>query len=354
VSGQFSHFKQLDGWRGVSIILVLIGHLASYSLCLPTPLSQIGEFATLGVLCFFILSGFLITGLLCEEERKNGHISLRLFYIRRILRIIPAYYLLLFISAALIALGLVTDVPWYSLASCFAFLRDLVGQGLTLGHLWSLALEEQFYLVWPVVLSTLPKKYRVTVAFLLCILVPIWRGIAIVTGIWAPQRTFRPDFRIDCILIGCLIALLHANRQQMLASIAKWSPPDYVLAVILLAWTLSAGQVSQLFPIYITIQLWLAALIVVNLIVQENSHLAKGLTNPILRWFGMVSYSIYLWQQPFIASKIPSWGLIRVFPIDLALALLTGSLSYYFVERPFLRLKDRFTSAARGSQAPNS
>ena len=141
----FRHFPQLDGLRGASIALVLIGHL-DYA----TPVPQMREsLSGLGVLLFFVLSGFLITGLLCQEEREHGRISIANFYINRILRIFPAYYFFLLAVTILMACRLITDVPWYTVGVCALYLRNIFGRGDSLTHIWSLSLEEQFYAIWP-------------------------------------------------------------------------------------------------------------------------------------------------------------------------------------------------------------
>jgi peptidoglycan/LPS O-acetylase OafA/YrhL len=388
---RFRHFPQLDGWRGISIILVLIGHTLAYSLCLPAPFNRIDEFATLGVLCFFILSGFLITGLLLEEEKVSSTISLTRFYCRRVLRIIPAYYLFIAAVALLMLANLVTDVPWFTVAICLLFLRDLAGRSITLGHTWSLSLEEQFYLIWPFLLSKLPGNKRITSVLGVCLAIATWRFFAINIGIWHPYNSFRPDFRFDCILAGCLLALLHQNsvstgtetktgtgteiRSDSGSGSASGSAhrvqngdpdprqstdnaprrerrhpagigsPVLLLIPLILVWTLFTAGTTWALPIYLTVQLWLAALLFWYLLVQENSWFARALSHPVLRWFGKISYSLYLWQQLFIAMKIPSWGIIRTFPFDLLCALAVSCLSYYLVERPFLKLKKKFQTS---------
>jgi peptidoglycan/LPS O-acetylase OafA/YrhL len=343
MSNHFKHYRQLDGWRGLSIILVLVGHTCSYSLSLPEPFNQLGELASLGVLCFFILSGFLITGLLLQEEQNDSKISFRNFYLRRVLRIIPAYYSFLAVVSALICFGLVKDTLWKTVVISVFFLRDLAGQGLTLGHTWSLSIEEQFYLFWPVILSALSKKYRVLVVIISCLIAPIWRLLAISLKIWTPHNPFRPDFRFDCILLGCLIALLSTTQAKRLRALSPNSTGFFGLLIILLGWTLFASSLPQLIPFYLTIQLWLTAALLAHLVSHAQSPMIKAFGHPVLGWFGKISYSLYLWQQLFVASKTPSWGPLRVFPIDLICSLAIATLSYYCIELPFLRLKAKLS-----------
>ncbi len=342
MSQTFRHFPQLDGWRGISIILVLIGHILAYAIYLPAPLDTMDEFASLGVLCFFILSGFLITGLLLNEKTLTGTISLTRFYCRRALRIIPAYYFMIAVIAILASAKIVTDVSWHTIVICLLFLRDIGGRGVTLGHTWSLALEEQFYLIWPFVLGKLPVKYRTLIVLSLCIILAAWRFIAIRMAIWQPGNNCRPDFRFDCILLGCLLALLRQENKYLLLQVSKAIKWPALLAIILSLWTLFASKIPGYLPIYLTGQLWLAALLFCHLVVQEDSQFAKALSHPILVWFGRLSYSLYLWQQLFIVTKSPIWGIMRIFPFDLLCTLIVSCLSYYLIERPFLRLKAKF------------
>src|SRR5947208_7437220 len=109
--------------------------------------------AGFGVMLFFQLSGFLITGVLTASAEEYGRIDLREFYVRRALRIFPAAYTFLAFVALAVALGWVTDVSWPGLAIAALYLRNIAGHDVTLGHLWSLSIEEQFYLVWPPVLA---------------------------------------------------------------------------------------------------------------------------------------------------------------------------------------------------------
>ncbi len=306
---------------------------------MPQFLFAFRELAGLGVTCFFILSGFLITGLLCDEEAVTGGISLKEFYIRRTLRIMPAYYVMLLVTFCLALLKLVTDVPWYTFAICAIYLRDFAGRGMSLGHTWSLSLEEQFYLVWPFTLRKIPQPKRIPVALAVCLSVTIWRAVAILIGVWQPYNRYRPDFQFDSILIGCLIALVWTYKPELLKAVTSKAPAGFLLFICACAWTVSLVSVQAVLPIFLTGQIYLLAPVVSQLVANNDSPFARFLTNPILRWFGKVSYSLYLWQELFLTIKEPSWGILRAFPLNLVCLMLVACASYYFIERPVLALR---------------
>lgn len=335
----FGYFPQLDGFRGVSVALVLFAH---------SSIELLGPLGALGVMLFFVLSGFLITGLLCEEERRYGSISLRNFYGRRALRIFPAFYFFLIVMTLLISSRFVTDVPWYTMLVACLYLSNIFGRGISAGHLWSLSLEEQFYALWPPSLRALGKRRGLWLAAGIIVIINVWRVLAIQFQLFDYQQGIfyvRPWFRFDSILIGCCIALLldlAPNRAELRPKVVRWAEPMFVLP-LLFAWTLWAERVFALRPVYLTVQMFLAASVLLHLVVCTDSHPVRWLSHPILRFLGKISYSVYLWQQIFLATKVPSWGWIRVFPISLGCALLVGTASHYFIERPLLKLKDRFT-----------
>jgi peptidoglycan/LPS O-acetylase OafA/YrhL len=338
---QFHHFKQLDGWRGLSIILVLAGHLAGSSGLVPPPFNN-PSLAVLGVTCFFVLSGFLITGLLCDEKASTGTISLSQFYIRRVLRIVPAYYLFLFAIFILSNVHLITDVPTHEFAICLLYLRDFAGRSTTLKHTWSLSLEEQFYIIWPMLVQRWNKDRAILAAFSVCIIVPIWRAIATIYDICPVYRWFRPDFKLDCLLIGCLIALLYFHKRDTLLKISRFGPNNLVACLLLLLWTLFGWQNRFVAPIHLSVQIWLIAFLLVRCVMLEETALNKLLSQAWLRWVGRISYSLYLWQQPFLETSTPSWGIVRVPPINIIATFLLASISHYAVEAPFLKLKSKF------------
>ena len=134
--------RRIDGLRGIAIVLVLFGHEADFTL----GLHVLGEIGAVGVLLFFVLSGYLITATLEWELADTGRINRREFYLRRAMRILPAFWTLIAVTVALKLAGLVTDVTWKAVAACLFFVRNVRGRGQSLGHIWSLSLQEQFYL----------------------------------------------------------------------------------------------------------------------------------------------------------------------------------------------------------------
>ena len=159
---------------------------------------------------FFVLSGYLITTLLLREEQRTGFISLRLFYIRRGLRLFPALWLYLSVVAVIILAGWLPHNPWHSFVSSLFYVRNLVGRGHETQHLWSLSIEEQFYILWPLILVGLPRRDRARLAVALGALVGVtlWRIYAARTGLASVGALYiRSDFRFDAPLFGCVIAL---------------------------------------------------------------------------------------------------------------------------------------------------
>ena len=146
----------LDGVRALAVGLVIFEHSVVFD--------QFSHFGSVGlsgghtgVALFFVLSGYLITTLLLREEERTGFISLRFFYIRRALRLFPALWLYLFVVAVLTLAGWLPHNPWHSFFSSLLYFRNIVGRGHETDQLWSLSIEEQFYIIWPLILIGLPS-----------------------------------------------------------------------------------------------------------------------------------------------------------------------------------------------------
>lgn len=331
---RFTYFPQLDGFRGLAIILVLVGHY---------DLSRLGPLGGFGVLCFFVLSGFLITGLLCQEKATSGEIDLKRFYLRRALRILPAFLVFLITAAVLIATHRITDVPWYTVLISFLYLNNIFGRGESLGHLWSLALEEQFYALWPGTFKKLGERRALQLAVVAVISISVIRAAAIRLNLFDYYSSVfyeRPWFRFDSILIGCCMAIW-LNKRILASAVdnaRRWMSPSVLLPVALI-WTLWAERFPSLRPFYLTIQMVLAAAMLLHVVIVPEGIWPRIFSHASFRFIGTISYSVYLWQQIFMISNVPDWGWIRIFPFNVLASVFAGVASHYLIERPFLKLK---------------
>jgi peptidoglycan/LPS O-acetylase OafA/YrhL len=336
---QFHYLPELDGFRGVAILLVIAGHVLDRNFGISNDLGP------LGVLLFFVLSGFLITGLLEREQQQTGAISLTAFYRRRVLRIFPALTFYLIVLFVLMITHFVTDVPWYAFAACVLFVRNIWGRGAATGHLWSLSLEEQFYAIWPWTMKKFGAAAALRIAFGGAIAVTLFRMLCIQQH-WLAHGfegtyLYRPWFRFDSVLVGCAIAL-SLSRYRDSHSWTKYLGSRTVAAVgwpILFAWTIY--QTSLWRVGYLTVQTFLAALLLWNLVISRGMVVRSIFSQPWLRGIGRVSYSWYMWQQMFTQSINPSVSWLQSFPMDVFASFAVGLLSYTFIEKPFLRIKSR-------------
>ncbi len=329
------HFPALDGIRGLSIFLVLVGHVGQWRLGAVWTES----FAALGVVLFFVLSGFLITDGLVRTHRQTGTIDLRAFYIRRFLRLGPAFVFFLAALAMGIASGWVTDVPWYGLASSVLYLRNIFGRGDTDAHLWSLSTEEQFYAFWPLLLLIIPRRRWALCAGVLMTLVIGARTWAVFAHVQPVKIYLRPWFRMDAILAGCLLALvMHSRAEGWLRAVMGRVGVAVPLALTL-AWALLARDLPA---VLFTGETLLSLFVVGGGVYLSRSALSFPLfTSAPAVWLGRLSYSLYLWQQPFLVTRDPDWGLLRELPWCLVPTFALACASYFWIERPFLALKSR-------------
>jgi peptidoglycan/LPS O-acetylase OafA/YrhL len=336
-----SRIPQLDGLRGIAILLVLLGHQAQKSIQANLPCESL---AALGVLLFFVLSGFLITTILISEQQYFGTVNLRRFYIRRILRLAPAFVIFLGSIYFLDVFGYIDHIPAYEYVACIFYVRNIFGRSIPVSHLWSLSLEEQFYSVWPPFLKFVRLRVLRWVALLLTIAMCVWRGIAIKMHLFDYQTGIyylRPYFRFDSILIGCCLAAW-LDTIAIVARIVKSMPVSFIwLAVVI--WTMTG---ERPFPsLYLTIQTIGAAWIVWRAVTGTSFLI---LNNEVLRFFGRISYSLYLWQQLFVIATKPAWAIIHQFPYDWFASILFAVASYFLIERPFLRLKTMYEAKTKG------
>ncbi len=313
----------LDGWRGIAILLVLATHLQISLL-----LDVLGGFSWMnlgqhGVTLFFVLSGYLITSRLLSEEK----IDFRGFYLRRFFRLMPVAWLYLLTLPIAEHLAHRTFV-WRDALACLFFYRNYY-PGIhettfdfrTL-QFWSLSLEEQFYLVWPPILALAGKKRAIWVATAGAISCAVFRFFHWSAYSDTPLRA-RTEVRCDALLVGCLVALLMQSEQS--EHIREWitrygSLLFWVLVPVLL-WHMYRYQ--SLIPL--TESVTMATMIVCTSL-SPSSFPGRLLEWKHLKFLGVISYSLYLWQESVLYIPLPKIGAL--------LLPLVGILSYGLVERP--------------------
>ena len=317
----------LDGLRAISITLVVVGHWAEL-----TYRSDVaGAFANLGVRIFFIISGYLITTLLLNEQRTTGTIRRREFYVRRAYRILPAA--MVFMLPVFLIFW--TDLRWYHMAAAALYLANFdFAHPWYLGHLWSLSVEEQFYFLWPGVLSKW-SRLRVPILFGVIAFAPLYR-----IGCHFLQLHGRADETFpavaDILAIGCLLAIFERRIPRIKVSFVLLLVFPVILVPVYTG-LLRFHTTPALLLFWPVMHVSIAALL---LHVVRNPYRVLNV-EPVM-WLGRISYSLYLWQQLFVFGKQPRpWYLA-------ALAIAMAATSYYLVELPMLRFRERRAAGMKG------
>lgn len=329
MSGNTSNrIASLDGLRALSIVAVILSHAAGHfggafldSRLLRYLFATLGYF---GVTVFFVISGFLITTLLQREYLKTSRIDLGGFYRRRAVRILPAS---LFYIAVILILGHPTFVQsLYALTFTTTYFSGEAYKPLQ--HLWSLSVEEQFYLLWPLVFATGLRNAR-RYCWVILALSPVVRLVLYRDG-YAEFFHCAPAIA-DSIAAGCLLAFYQDDVRSFVRKylMATTSFLALVVATILIA--------GELYRAHLVL-LWgavpcLLALITCAAIERKGAILNSA---PVV-WIGLLSYSLYLWQQPFLVFDGP----LNNLPARLLLTFVTAYASYRLVEQPMLRLRSR-------------
>ncbi len=366
------HVPLLDGVRGLAVLLLLSHQLVLDVLPdagAPTSdrlLDRLMQPGWIGVQLFFVLSGFLITGVLLDTKGRGGYF--RSFYGRRVLRIFPLYYLLLVVlSFVLPRLGhvpplLQADPRAMPLAWIYLSNWTLTVPA-PIGHCWSLAVEEQFYLVWPFVVAALSAPRLLRFCFVLAAL-----AIGFRIGVWtlglSPEIAYQNTFaRMDALALGAAGAILLRDP----AAVARWAPglrrallvAGVAVAIAAIPGLARTGPVTQIAG-YSLLAISFALLIAVGVIEQAagGGRISAALSARPLRLFGKYSYAIYIIHLPLhifvskvlLADVVAFRGEGRHLAIQLAYAIvMTGvllalaMLSYHLFEKHFLKLKRFFS-----------
>lgn len=342
-----SYLPALDGLRGVAILAVMVFHTDS-------PYFP-GGFV--GVDIFFVLSGFLITSLLIHEYDTTGGIHLGHFYLRRLLRLGPAMVamLLVFCLVSLALLGhAAAQRNLIDAMIAFFYLGNwaralLIHPADVLAHTWSLGIEEQFYLAWPVLLflllrTGLPRRRVAAVAFAIAVL--CWVTRVCYTQTSTPfERIYNGlDTHADGLMVGCTLGtvlasgMLDERARQWARRGLRFGAP--LMLGGLLAFAFIATWQSRWIYYWGMFAVALAAgLLILDILVDPRGRLAKQLTRRSLVWTGSISYGLYLWHYPIFRSlQAMDLHAIAVIALGAPATFAVAALSYYFLERPILGL----------------
>lgn len=356
--GNRQYYPALDGLRGFAILLVVLYHNFSFLPYL--------NYGWLGVDLFFVLSGFLITQILCTTVNSGNYF--RNFYVRRVLRIFPLYYL--FLILFLILLPLIPSFPldmsyyqknqfWFwTYLQNWTLIFNYDGKATALNHFWSLAVEEQFYVIWPFVIITIKNVRKLLLICIVTLLMIIMARLAI----WHNRDLF-PSYnwlflftRVDGILIGSMLSIVYQKNPQL---VRKYTT-ILVLSLAGLNFFIYFIPKQQSFPVwpiagYTTFSA-IFAILVYESVLKENHLISFIFNNSLLRFLGKYSYGFYIFHWPIFLIVKPYTDLWakRIFELQGNWYLLPSSIlatlagltiafaSFHIFEKHFLKLKSHF------------
>lgn len=351
---------QLDGLRGLAVLLVVAGHVAE---------SVVPYGGVVGVTTFFVLSGFVITRALLDEAESNGRIALGAFWIRRAARLLPAWIAMTTVTVA--AVLVLHDPIADDLGRVLAYVTTYTGNvarviGVDVGpfeHTWSLAVEEQFYLVWPLLLAgvlVLSRRHTRSAVGLLVALIGgalVWRAVATVIAPY-DHLAYSLDTCAAALLLGAATAI--ARRTGYLEHL---TPKEHVRPSLDWRRWVGAGAVAGLVVLATCTLLvgpgslpgaarWVesaAVPVAAAAVACAAAGRVRVLEVGLARWFGTVSYGLYLWHYPLL--RLRPWGVETTGPMRLGLAVVAiavAAASWYLLERPVLRAVRRRMVRAGG------
>jgi peptidoglycan/LPS O-acetylase OafA/YrhL len=329
----------LDGLRAISIVFVLFGHLAgTRGFPVPTAVGNFLNTAELGVHVFFVISGFLITRLLLDELARNQKVAVGRFYLRRTLRIFPPYYTYIGVMVLAHVAGWIVLAPQDPLRALSYTTNYDESRSWYVGHTWSLSVEEQFYLLWPAVLLLAKTRRAILIAAGVVLLAPVVR--VALWELWRLPVGARFETVADAIAVGCVLAgtrdWLHRSPAYMRALA---SPLFIAVPAIAIAANMTHDHPLAYFAVGFAVVNVCVVLCVDWAVTFSDGRIGRILNARPLVFIGVMSYSLYLWQQPFLHRASPA--AVAAFPLNIALAGLCALGSYYIIERPSLQLRRR-------------
>ena len=353
-----SRLPELDGWRAVSVLLVILHHYGWFQHPQLVPkIRGLGHFlhycGPLGVKVFFVISGFVICRLISSEDRRYGSVSLKGFYCRRVFRILPPLFLYIGTIALLCSFGLIHESPT-AFRNALMFLNDLDVHPYSwlLGHTWSLAVEEQFYLIFPTMWILTPQRFKgrvFTTALLFCAASNLSMAF---TG-WKALIYSDTRAGFTCICCGVVMAIYERRLRSLAGHV-----PAFVVAIIGLI-LLVHPCLSEDWPaaLYESLVVPAAIGLVLLFSLVRGPWLRVFLCSSPAQVIGITSYGIYLWQQLFTAPRQYLFAGGGVIPLLIPLICAIVPLSYFLVEVPAIhygkslsqRYRDAITACSRGT-----
>jgi peptidoglycan/LPS O-acetylase OafA/YrhL len=359
-------YPGIDGLRAFSVILVVLMHgwhsLPAMGIASKSLSAVLGN-GPFGVRIFFVISGFLITHLLRRERDRTGRIALGKFYARRARRILPAYFAFLVGMAAIKVAGWI-DPPWPHLLLGLTFLMNYESvllpdspDAIFVKHAWSLSLEEQFYALWPLALILLGFRGAGRGAAVIVMLSPFIRVATYY--FWPESRNaiwMMWHSASDAIMVGCLAALV-GDDPRFKAAFSRFRSPAWPIGVFLAVWVVSSVLAAKfrgmwILTVGITVESLAAAFLLLWIVNHPTATFTRALAWRPLAHVGVLSYSIYLWQQLF--TLLPETFLLGRFPWNFLATLFMAEASYWLIERPFLRMGANGQKNGRQEEPPAS
>ena len=344
--GKSSHLPALDAVRGVAALLVVCAHILG-----PVKLGN------MAVLIFFVLSGFLITWLMLREVEATQGVSIKDFYVRRSLRIFPAFYIFWFVCVVATALRHV-PVGWTEAMCAFFYVGDYY-TALHFSHVhqimsitWSLGVEEKFYLLWPTVFvfwcRNIPRLLRIVIGTVAVLW--LYRAVGcLFLPLPVDYLKYSFDSRFADILVGCGLAMsLKLGKVEPVLRLADRYRSIPVLLMLVIALTVFAeGHLGSrsFYLLLLPVSSVVIAVLLLQLVFLGSLRGHAWLEHPVLLFLGRISYSLYLYHMLAIVSVehyLPHLRLRWAYPLMTILSFGLACLSYYCVEKPFLGLRRRF------------
>lgn len=351
-------YTRLEGLRGIAVLLVLVSH---WVVMMYFPKFLFLDLGFWGVNIFFVLSGFLITEILLKSiyDVESKRSIIKRFYFRRLIRIFPIYYLVILLLAFFEIENTESLLPW-----SLTYSINLFGKGSYIFmHIWSLCVEEQFYLFWPFLLLVVPPKRHLHLMLGLIFLSVVFRAVIAVSDLSNKNQIIHsfPLACLDALVIGSLLAYIKIKHTKVFQTIAEY----YFIAIaIALAFFLLAYWLPKHSVWHYSFGRLLTALTGLFLIAfgatDVTSRLGNLLENKMLRFLGRISYGVYLYHWVLFVLLVDAfreyWEQINFGPFEIlkyqqylgsfiffmVLTIIVATLSYYVIEKPILKLKYKF------------